>query len=462
MKSDAKVLIIGAGPSGIFCAFQLLRMGYLGKIVLVDRGNKVEDRYCPKTDTGKCLKCKKCAVTLGVSGSGAFSDGKLSLSYEVGGDLPDLIGGNEVQSIINYVDGIYLSFGADTTIEGAEETEEIKKLRRKAISANLKLIRDPIRHLGTEKSRDLYKKIQDYLEERGVELITNAECSDLIIEDNKCIGAIVDGTKIYADVVVVSTGRRGASWLEKVCDEHGIEHQPGIVDMGVRLECRNEVMDIVNKYLYEGKFVGYPAPFRDKVRTFCQNPGGFVAQENYDDGLAVVNGHAFKETKSENTNLAILSSIHFTAPFNQPIAYARKVGELTNMLGDGSIMVQRYGDILAGKRTWQKELNFSNVKPTLPDAIAGDITAAMPYRTMTNIINFIKAMDKVVPGFASNETLLYSPELKFYSNKIKMDEHLRTSVENLYCLGDSSGWTRGLMMASVMGVLAAREIFHAV
>ena len=241
----------------------------------------------------------------------------------------------------------------------------------------------------------LYKKIQDFLEESGVELLTNVECSDLIIEDNRCIGAIVDGKKMYADTVVVSTGRRGASWLEKVCDEHGIKHQPGIVDMGVRLECRNEVMEIVNKHLYEGKFVGYPAPFRDKVRTFCQNPGGFVAQENYDDGLAVVNGHAFKETKSENTNLAILSSIHFTAPFNQPIAYARKVGELTNMLGDGSIMVQRYGDILAGKRTWQKELNFSNVKPTLPDAIAGDITAAMPYRTMTNIINFIKAMDKV-------------------------------------------------------------------
>ena len=199
--SCKKVLIVGAGPSGIFCAYELLGKGFAGHITIVDKGKRVENRHCPKTETGKCMKCKKCAVTLGVSGSGAFSDGKLSLSYEVGGDLPDLIGGDEVQSVINYVDGIYLSFGADTTIEGAEETEEIKMLRRKAISANLKLIRDPIRHLGTEKSRDLYKKIQDYLEERGVELITNAECSDLIIEDNKCIGAIVDGTKIYADVV---------------------------------------------------------------------------------------------------------------------------------------------------------------------------------------------------------------------------------------------------------------------
>lgn len=461
MKSDAKVLIIGAGPSGIFCAFQLLRMGYLGKIVLVDRGNKVEDRYCPKTDTGKCLKCKKCAVTLGVSGSGAFSDGKLSLSCDVGGDLPQLLGRDVVQDTINYVDKIYLNYGADDIVEGAEETEEIRNIRLRAIGANLKLIRDPIRHLGTEKSRELYKKLQDHLVANGVELHTNTECTDLIIENNRCIGAVIDGENVYADVVVAATGRRGASWLENMCVEHLIEHDAGVVDVGVRLECRNEVMDVVNKYLYEGKFIGYPEPFRDKVRTFCQNPGGFVAQENYDDGLAVVNGHAFKETKSENTNLSILCSIKFTAPFNQPISYARKVGELTNMLGNGSILVQRFGDILDGKRTWQNELDMSNVKPTLPDAVAGDITAAIPYRTMTNIINFIKAMDKVVPGFASNETLLYSPELKFYSNKIKMDEHLRTSVENLYCLGDSSGWTRGLMMASVMGVLAAREIFYA-
>lgn len=461
MKSDTKVLIIGAGPSGIFCAFQLLRMGYLGKIVLVDRGNKVENRYCPKTDTGKCLKCKRCAVTLGVSGSGAFSDGKLSLSCDVGGDLPQLLGRDVVQDTINYVDKIYLNYGADDIVEGAEETEEIRNIRLRAVSANLKLIRDPIRHLGTEKSRELYKKLQDHLVANGVELHTNTECTDLIIENNRCIGAVIDGENVYADVVVAATGRRGASWLENMCVEHLIEHDAGVVDVGVRLECRNEVMDVVNKYLYEGKFIGYPEPFRDKVRTFCQNPGGFVAQENYDDGLAVVNGHAFKETKSENTNLSILCSIKFTAPFNQPISYARKVGELTNMLGNGSILVQRFGDILDGKRTWQNELDMSNVKPTLPDAVAGDITAAIPYRTMTNIINFIKAMDKVVPGFASNETLLYSPELKFYSNKIKMDEHLRTSVENLYCLGDSSGWTRGLMMASVMGVLAAREIFYA-
>ena len=230
------------------------------------------------------------------------------------------------------------------------------------------------------------------------------------------------------------------------------------MDIGVRVEVRNEVMETVNRVLYESKLVGYPRPFKNKVRTFCQNPGGFVSQENYDNNLAVVNGHSYKEKKSDNTNLSILCSHNFSVPFNQPIAYAQKVGELTNMLANGQILVQRFGDILDGKRTWQKELAQSNIRPTLPDAVAGDITAAMPYRAMTNIINFIQAMDYVVPGFAAYETLLYSPELKFYSNRVKMDTDFNTSLQGLHCLGDSSGWTRGLMMASVMGVLMGRKI----
>ena len=217
-------------------------------------------------------------------------------------------------------------------------------------------------------------------------------------------------------------------------------------------------MEKVNEALYESKLIGWPPPFCNKVRTFCQNPGGFVAQENYDNNLAVVNGHSFKEKKSNNTNLAILCSHRFTYPFDDPIAYAKKVGEMTNMLGNGHILVQRLGDIKAGKRTWQEELVRTNLKPTLEDAIAGDITAAIPYRTLTSILAFIERLDKVVPGFASDETLLYAPELKFYSNRVKMDTDLNTNIQNLHCLGDSSGWTRGLMMASAMGVYMARQL----
>ena len=290
----------------------------------------------------------------------------------------------------------------------------------------------------------------------------NCHCEDIIVKDGECRGVIVsDGSRTYeieADHTVIAAGRRGAEWLDKLCDRHGVAHEPGIVDIGVRVEVRNEIMESVNSVLYESKLIGYPNPYKDKVRTFCQNPGGFVSQENYDDDLAVVNGHSYKELKSGNTNLAILVSHHFREPFDKPIIYARKVSELTNMLGAGKIMVQRYGDILDGKRTWERELARSNVKPTLSDAVAGDITAGLPYRTMTDIINFIQAVDQVVPGFAAAETLLYSPEVKFYSNRVKMDREFNTSMKGLHCLGDSSGWTRGLMMASAMGVLMGRKL----
>ena len=460
MNTD--VLIIGAGPAGIFTALELVRKGYKGKISIVEKGSAIEKRVCPKTKTGHCMNCKNCAITTGFSGAGAFSDGKLSLSSYVGGALPDQIGHDLVQETIDYVDRIYLEFGADTKIEGVDHPEEIKQIRRKAISAALKLVDCPIRHLGTEKAQNIYYAIEQNLLENGVEMFFNSDCSNVIIEGNVCKGAIVKiGGKeqeFFAKKIIVATGRRGAEWLESMCSAHGIEHQPSTVDIGVRVEVRNEVMEEVNKVLYESKLIGYPLPFKNKVRTFCQHPGGYVAQENYDDNLAVVNGHSFKDRKSDNTNLSILCSHNFTYPFNQPIEYAKKIGELTNMLGDGHILVQRYGDILDGKRTWQKELTQSNVKPTLPDAVAGDITAAMPYRTLTNILNFIEQLDVVVPGFASPETLLYSPELKFYSNKIKMDDDFNTNILNLHCLGDSSGWTRGLMMACVMGVLMARKL----
>ena len=464
MKYD--VVIIGAGPSGIFTAIEMVRNKSAKKILIVEKGVSVEKRSCPKAITKKCMNCKPyCHITTGFSGAGAFSDGKLSLSPEVGGTLPELIGEDFAQEMIHYTDGIYLEFGADTKIEGVSEPEKIREIRKKAISANLKLVDCPIRHLGTEMAQKIYLSIEKYLVENGVEILFGHSCEDIIIEDGICKGALIAGVKnpsettaVYGDSIIVATGRKGADWLENVCAQHNIEHQPGTVDIGVRVEVRNEVMDEVNKVLYESKLVGYPQPFKNKVRTFCQNPGGFVSQENYDNDLAVVNGHSYKELKSNNTNLAILCSHNFSTPFNQPIEYAKKVGELTNMLANGHILVQRYGDILDGKRTWSKELDFSNVRPTLPDAVAGDITAAMPYRTMVNIINFIQAVDMVVPGFASRETLLYSPELKFYSNKIKMDKDFNTNIEGLFCLGDSSGWTRGLMMASVMGVLMGRRL----
>lgn len=463
MKKD--ILIIGAGPAGIFTAIEMLRKGSKKNILIVEKGQSIENRHCPKAKTQKCVGCKPyCHITTGFSGAGAFSDGKLSLSSDVGGNLPMLIGEELAQETIDYTDKIYLEFGADTKIEGINNTDEVKEIRKNAIQAGLKLVDCPIRHLGTEKAQDIYLAIEKYLLANGVEIMFGYECTNLILEGDVCKGAYItngrEQAEIYADHTIVATGRRGAEWLEHICAEHNIAHEPGTVDIGVRVEVRNEVMEKVNEVLYESKLIGWPEPFKNKVRTFCQNPGGFVSQENYDNDLAVVNGHSYKERKSNNTNVAILCSHNFSTPFNQPIAYAQKIGELTNMLANGQILVQRFGDILYGKRTWPKELAQSNVKPTLPDAVAGDITAAMPYRSMINIINFIKAVDHVVPGFASYETLLYSPELKFYSNRVKMDTDFNTSIAGLHCLGDSSGWTRGLMMASVMGVLMGRKLIE--
>lgn len=460
MKYD--LIIVGAGPAGIFTAIEMIKKGTKKKILMIEKGKPIEKRSCPKVKTGRCVGCKPCNITTGFSGAGAFSDGKLSLSCEVGGDLPELIGADVAQALIDYTDSIYLEFGADTHVEGVSEPEKVKEIRRRAIQAGLKLVDCPIRHLGTERAQILYGSLELFLKEHGVDILFDTNVEDLVIEDRTVKGVIINDrgekTVIEGTDVVVATGRRGAEWLEQLCARYEIAHKPGTVDIGVRVEVRNEIMEEVNSVLYESKLVGYPLPFKNKVRTFCQNPGGFVSQENYDNNLAVVNGHSYKELKSDNTNLSILCSHNFSVPFNQPIAYAQKVGELTNMLGNGQILVQRYGDILNGKRTWDKELAQGNVHPTLPDAVAGDITAAMPYRAMMNILGFIRAVDLVVPGFASEETLLYSPELKFYSNKVRMEPDLTTNIKGLYCLGDSSGWTRGLMMASSMGVLMGRRL----
>jgi len=453
------VIIIGAGPSGIFCAYELIHANKDLKILMIEKGRRIENRQCPKRKTKVCVGCQPCSITTGFAGAGAFSDGKLSLSPDVGGNLPEILGYDETVTLLKESDDIYLKFGADTKVYGVDKEKEIREIRRKAITANLKLIECPIRHLGTEEGYKIYSRLQEHLLEQGVEMEFNTMVKDIIIEDGQVKGLVTDKDETYhAKEVVSAVGREGADWFSHICNGHGIETQVGTVDIGVRVEVRNEVMETVNRVLYESKLVGYPRPFKNKVRTFCQNPGGFVSQENYDNNLAVVNGHSYKEKKSDNTNLSILCSHNFSVPFNQPIAYAQKVGELTNMLANGQILVQRFGDILDGKRTWQKELAQSNIRPTLPDAVAGDITAAMPYRAMTNIINFIQAMDYVVPGFAAYETLLYSPELKFYSNRVKMDTDFNTSLQGLHCLGDSSGWTRGLMMASVMGVLMGRKI----
>lgn len=497
MNKKYDVILIGMGPSSIFCAYELIQLGKAKNILLIEQGKRVENRVCPIEKTGKCTKCKPfCNITSGFSGAGAFSDGKLSLYNEedddiyVGGYLHKYIGVEQTKKVIDYTDEIYLKFGADKKLEGIDFKEEVAKIRNKSKKEGINLIDIPIRHLGTEKAHELYEKLENYLEENNVNLKFETIVEDLIIEDNVVKGVrtkpskfkkktfiedIEKGTKtetgteteteseltieeFYADNVIIAVGRKGANWLSDMCNKHNIDSRAGVVDIGIRYELPDSVMKNINKYMYEGKFIGRPYPFKDKVRTFCQNPSGFVSSEVYDNNLTLVNGHSYKDKKSTNTNLAILVSHNFTHPFNKPIEYGRNVAKNLNELGQGNVVVQRLGDINRGKRTWQEELDNNSVVPTLKSAVPGDITFAIGYRTMTDILQFIKEMDKIIEGFAHPDNLLYGPEIKFYSNEVLINDKFETSVKGLYSIGDGGGMTRGLMMASASGVQMARNL----
>ena len=475
------VIIVGAGPSGIFCAYELIQKNKAQNILLIEQGRNIKQRSCPIQKVKKCVRCKPyCNITCGFSGAGAFSDGKL-LSYHLsmfnsGDDM--YLGGNggsyiknyyssdEIRELLTYTDNVYLDFGAEPHLEGIENREQIEKLQAKAKKEHLNLVDIPLRHLGTEKSQQLYTKLQDYLEEHGINILYDTTTTDIIVEDGVAVGvetySAFDSnktiTKYYGDKIIMAIGRKGADWLSNVCEKHNIKTEVGSVDIGVRYELADSVMKDINKLLYEGKFIARTSTYGDRVRTFCQNPSGFVSAEVYENNLTLVNGHSYKDKKSENTNLALLVSHHFTHPFNKPLEYGVNVAENVNKLAEGGILVQRLGDIYRGKRTWQEDLDKNKIRPTLEGAVPGDITYAIGYRTMTNILEFIKSVDKVVEGFANPENLLYAPEIKFYSNTLVVDRNFETNIKNLYSIGDGGGLTTGLMMASASGVQMARNI----
>ena len=455
------VIIIGAGPSGIFCAYELKRQRPELKVLMIEKGRAIEKRQCPKRKTNVCMGCRPCSITTGFAGAGAFSDGKLSLSPDVGGNLPEILGYDKALELIRESDEIYLKFGADTKVYGVDKEKEIREIRRKAINANLKLIECPIRHLGTEEGYKIYERLQRHLEAQGVEMQFMTMVTEINMEDGAVRSVTTDkGETWYADEVVAAVGREGADWFSHICSGHSIETQVGTVDIGVRVEVRDEVMEFLNKNLYEAKLVYHTPTFDDKVRTFCTNPSGEVAAEYYENGLAVVNGHAYKskEFKTSTTNFALLVSKNFTKPFKTPIEYGKKIAELSNMLCDGKIMVQTFGDFKRGRRTTEERLCRNNLIPTLKDAVPGDLSLALPHRIMVDIAEMIEALDKVTPGIASDETLLYGVEVKFYSNKVVVDKDFETSVRGLRAVGDGASVTRGLQQASANGLSVARSI----
>ena len=467
------VIVIGMGPSSIFLAYELIKKSKNKKVLLIDQGKRVENRKCPIESLGKCVKCKPfCNITSGFSGAGAFSDGKLSLynpnddDIYVGGNLHNYIGVEETKKLIDYTDKIYLDFGADKHLEGIQYKEEISQISEKARKENIKLIDIPIRHLGTEKAHEIYKRLEEYLEEHNILMKFETIVDDLIIENNEIKGVSTISAKnennkelFYSDKVVIAVGRKGANWLSNICIKYGIKTKSGIVDIGVRYELEDKVMKNINKYLYEGKFIGYPAPFKDKVRTFCMNPNGIVVNENT-NGIVTVNGHSYEgaEKQTENTNFALLVAKHFSEPFKDSNGYGESIARLSNMLG-GGVIVQRFGDLMRGRRSTEKRIEEGLVKPTLA-ATPGDLSLVLPKRILDGIIEMIYALDKIAPGTANDDTLLYGVEVKFYNMEVEIDNNLETRYKGLYIIGDGSGVTHSLSHASASGVYVARKIIE--
>ncbi|NLL19469.1 MAG: FAD-dependent oxidoreductase [Clostridia bacterium] len=465
MKDSYDVIVIGAGPAGIFTALELARLNQNASILIVDKGRSIDKRVCPARETHVCQNCKPCAITSGWSGAGAFSDGKLSKSPDVGGRITDYMSFEDAQSLIDYADSIYLDFGASDTVYGLN-TKRVEDIMYEASKYSIKLIPCPVRHLGTELAFEVLRSMYTHLMEN-----TNTEFSELttvqkiLVDDGKIQGVLLkkrgqDAKKVKAKYVVAAPGRGGAAWLAQEMQRLGIKTQNNEVDIGVRVEVPNSVIDHLTKDLYEAKLVYYSDTFDNRVRSFCMNPGGVVSEEHYDGNIAVVNGHSYAdpELKTMNTNFALLVSTRFTEPFNEPIEYGRYIARLANMLTGGGVMVQRLGDVLKGRRTDYDRLKKSTTIPTLKSAVPGDLSYVLPQRYLTSITETLRAFDHIAPGMYARNTLLYGVEVKFYSSKVMVENNFETQIPNLYAIGDGAGITRGLMQASVTGIVVARDI----
>lgn len=467
MNKNYDVVVVGAYPAGIMACYELYLKQPELKVLLIDKGQDVMNRHCPikekkikscpiiKNNEPGCLPA--CSITAGFGGAGAYSDGKFNITSEFGGWLTDYLSTDEVEDIIQYVDNLYLKHGATKEITDPT-TDKVKEIEHRGYAVGLKLLRAKVRHLGTEENLRIMTEMSTKLKEH-IDMLFKTAVKEVLVEDNRAKGVILEnGEVINAKKVVLAPGRDGSAWLTKVLKKHGLELYNNQVDIGVRVETSNIVMEEINNNLYEGKFI-YNTSVGTKVRTFCSNPSGHVVIENH-SGTMLANGHAYHDPKlgSKNTNFALLVSHTFSEPFNEPNEFAHEVSRLANKLSNGSVMVQRYGDIKRGRRTTEKRLKEGYTVPTLKEAVPGDLGLVLPYNTMKSIIEMIEALDKVTPGIANEHTLLYGVEAKFYSARPKVREGFECEIDDLYVAGDGAGLTRGLAQAGANGIIVARHI----
>jgi uncharacterized FAD-dependent dehydrogenase len=451
------VIIVGGGPAGMFAALELSQSPEL-KTLLIEKGKDISERRCPVRDTGSsCISCRPCNLVCGLGGAGAFSDGKLVLSSQVGGYMGEYLGDEHAATLVKYVDELYVKFGATRKVFGGDSI--IKQLGQKAHKAGLHLIPTPVRHMGTENGYEVLKAMQDYLLPR-VEVKTGSMVSKLLVEKGKVKGVKTEDGETYAcKYLIIAPGREGADWFSHEARRLKLTVHNNPIDVGVRVEIPYSVMKELTDVLYEIKLEHMTQSFNDRIRTFCMCPAGEVIMESTGgtDPVVTVNGHSYSGRKSENTNFALLVSTAFTKPFHEPIAYGKYLAKLPNLLG-GGVLIQRLGDLLEGRRSTSERIEKGKVKPTLKSATPGDLSFALPFRHLTGIIEMLMAMDKMIPGVASADTLLYGIEVKFYSFRPKLSACLETEVKNMFAAGDGTGVSRGLVQASTSGLVAAVEI----
>lgn len=452
------VAIIGAGTAGIFAGYELVQQNPDLKIIMIEQGNSIYKRNCPiiSNKVPSCINCTYCDIMRGFGGAGAFSDGKYNFTTAFGGWLNDYISDKDVMDLINYVDKVNMSFGATDKVFSTYN-KEAKALEKKALENDLHLLQASVKHLGTENNFEILKKQFEYLQER-VEIRCRTEINNIVArEDGTYVLEPSDGNTIECDYLIAAPGRSGAEWFSSQCKKLGLNLINNQVDIGVRVELPAKVFEHITDVVYESKLLYRTKQYGDIVRTFCMNPYGHVVSENV-DGIVTVNGHSYTDPSlsSENTNFALLVSNRFTHPFNEPYQYGKRIASLSNMLG-GGVLVQRFGDLVKGVRTNEHRLKQSFTKPTL-NATSGDLSLVLTKRHLDNIIEMIYALDKIAPGTANYDTLLYGVEVKFYSSRLELSKNLETALPNMFAIGDGAGVTRGLSQASASGVLVARKI----
>ncbi len=450
------VIIIGAGPAGIFAALELSRKIPDLSVLILDKGQDLDNRKCPgRGIIGGCLNCALCSITSGWGGAGAFSDGKLTLTNRFGGFLHEYLSQRKLMEHIEYIDKIWLEFGATDRIFGTDK-DAISDLVRRAATAGLELIPAPIRHLGSDNSPKILRNMYVYLKPR-VAIRTLTEVDRILVHQNKVQGVLLsNGQEERCRYLIAAPGREGSSWFSNEAQRLGLTQEINPVDIGVRVEVPAVVADDITEKVWEPKIHYYSRAFDDLIRTFCVCPRGEVVAENT-GGVTTVNGHSWSGYATENTNFALLVSKTFTQPFRKPITYGKYIASLANMLG-GGVIVQRLGDLWEGRRSTEKRLAKSMVEPTLKDATPGDLTLVLPYRHIQNILEMLEALNYFMPGIWAKHTLLYGVEVKFYSARVKVAPNMATEIEGMYAVGDGAGLTRSLAQASVSGVVAARSI----